>query len=236
MSLGATASAPASTWLTAVRASSSSVSSFCDLDPVRAVPEDAAVAVRGVLAEADVGDEHELGLLGPERAQGPLDDPVVGPGARALLVLLLRDPEQEHGLDPERDELVGLARRASSTEWRVDAPAAPRCATVARPDEERHHEVVELEPRLADERAQRVGAPQPAQARGGEGAHAEQVTSARGRDSGGQPGDHEPRQRAVAERQPHEPRRLARERRPGIEVEERRGEEPRPVRRRGRRR
>ena len=52
MSLGATTSAPASTWLTAVRASSSSVSSFVDL----AVAQHAAVAVARVLAEADVGD------------------------------------------------------------------------------------------------------------------------------------------------------------------------------------
>ena len=44
-----------------------------------------------------------------------------------------------------------------------------------RADEERHHEVVEVEARLAHERAQGVGAPQSAQPRGGKRAHASRL-------------------------------------------------------------
>ena len=88
-----------------------------------AVAQDAAVAVRGVLAEADVGDQDELRLLAPQRAECALDDPVVLPRARALLVLLLRDAEEEQGLDAEGRELP-----------RLDARARPRTAGRSRRD------------------------------------------------------------------------------------------------------
>ena len=147
MSLGATASAPASTWLTAVRASSSSVSSL-STSPSRSTPQWPCARV---LAEADVGDEHELGELGAQRAQRLLDDPVVVPGARALVVLLLRDAEEQHRLDAEPRRALpprARARRPSA----ADRRAAPRSRTRRGRDEERHHEVVEVEPRLAHER------------------------------------------------------------------------------------
>ena len=60
MSLGATMSAPAWARLTAVRASSSSVGSLSTSKPSPVFDDDAAVAVAGVLAEADVGDEDEF--------------------------------------------------------------------------------------------------------------------------------------------------------------------------------
>ena len=59
----------------------------------------------------------------------------------------------------------------SSTENRL-IPGSSSFRTVDGPDEVRHHEVVEVEPCLAHERTQRVGAPQAAQARGRKGAHA----------------------------------------------------------------
>ena len=65
------------------------------------VAEDTAVAMARVLAEADVGDEREGGNLGPQRPQRALHDPVGVPGARPLLVLLLRDSEEQHGPHPE---------------------------------------------------------------------------------------------------------------------------------------
>ena len=149
MSLGATTSAPASTWLTAVRASSSSVSSFDDL----AVAQHAAVAVARVLAEADVRDQGQAGSLRPKRTQRTLDDPVVVPGARALLVLLLRDAEEEQRPDTQRPELDGLADQL------VDGELGDRRKTLDRIDdafararEERHHEAVEVDRRLAHER------------------------------------------------------------------------------------
>jgi hypothetical protein len=70
MSLGATMSAPA-------------------------FASDAAVAVRGVLAEADIGHHYqriELSIL-LEGAQCRLHDAVFGPRARGLLVLLGRKTE-----------------------------------------------------------------------------------------------------------------------------------------------
>ena len=63
MSVGATMSAPAWARETAVRASRGRVASFSIVDSWSpagiCVDHDAAVAVRGVLAEADVGDEDE---------------------------------------------------------------------------------------------------------------------------------------------------------------------------------
>ena len=85
-------------------------------------------------------------------------DAVVVPRAGALLVLLVGDPEQDHGADADADERVDLADDV------VDRPAAHRRQRLVRlgrrPDEERHDEVLEVEPRLAHERraAHRFGA------------------------------------------------------------------------------
>ncbi len=59
-----------------------------DMMDGRVGAQHAAVAVRGVLAEAEVGDHREvrMGLL--DRSGGQLHDALVVPGARALLVLL----------------------------------------------------------------------------------------------------------------------------------------------------
>ena len=47
----------------------------------------AAVAVRGVLAQAEVGDDQQVRVGGLDRARGELDHALVVPRARALLVL-----------------------------------------------------------------------------------------------------------------------------------------------------
>ena len=64
-----------------------------------AVADEAAVAVRGVLAEADVGDHGQLrmGLL--QRPHRHLDDALVVVGARPGLVLVGGDAEEQHGAD-----------------------------------------------------------------------------------------------------------------------------------------
>ncbi len=67
-------SAPARAWLTATRPSTSSVASLS----TAAVADDAAVAVVGVLAAADVGDEEQVGMPLAEPAQRLLHDSVVG--------------------------------------------------------------------------------------------------------------------------------------------------------------
>ncbi len=105
MSLGQTASAPASTCETAVRAMQLERRVVVDLAAV----EDAAVTVRRVLAQADVGEEQQLGEARPQRAQRLLDDPVAGPRARALVVLLLGDAEEDHRLHARPEQLLALA-------------------------------------------------------------------------------------------------------------------------------
>ena len=115
MSLGATASAPASTWLTAVRASRSSVSSFAT-SPSRSTPQCPwLVYSQRQTSVTRVRPRR----LGPERVQRALHDAVVVPGARPLLVLLLRDPEEQDGANAE----LGAAPRPR---------ARPRRPTAAR--------------------------------------------------------------------------------------------------------
>src|SRR5437867_3142824 len=62
--------------------------------------DDPAVAVIGVLAEADIGDEEDPGDLLLQLAEGPLDDSrgVEGTGARR--VLRGGDAEENHARDP----------------------------------------------------------------------------------------------------------------------------------------
>ena len=159
MSLGQTTSAPASTCDTAVRTSSSTRRVVHD---VAVGVDDAAMPVRRVLAEAHVGHQHELGEARPQRAQRALDDAVVDPRARAFLVLLLRQPEEDHRRDAEANELLDLADDA------VDRVAAESGQALVRErlgrDEERHHEVVDRQRRLAREVAQRARPPQAPQA------------------------------------------------------------------------
>ena len=66
--------------------------------------DDAAVAVRGVLAEADVGDEDEgvEGAGGLEGAQTLLDDAVGRVGAGGLLVLFCGQTKEEQAAEAER--------------------------------------------------------------------------------------------------------------------------------------
>ena len=60
---GATTSAPARAWLTACSARSGSVASLSTSTRPPALGQGAAVAVVGVLAEADVGDDQQAGRL-----------------------------------------------------------------------------------------------------------------------------------------------------------------------------
>ena len=130
----------------------------------------AAVAVARVLAQAEVGDHQQVGVLGLDRARGELDDALVVPRARALLVLARREPEQQHGRDPERGGLAGLLHRVADREV-VD----PRHRRDRRPavgavhDEHRVDEVPRGQLRLAHEVADAGGGTEAAQAGGGEG-------------------------------------------------------------------
>ena len=98
MSLGQTTSAPASTCETAVRASSSSVASL-STSSSRSTPQ----------WPCDVYSHRQTsvsssssGKRGAQLAQRALHDAVVVPRARALVVLLLGDAEEDHRLHAER--------------------------------------------------------------------------------------------------------------------------------------
>ena len=140
-----------------------------------AVADDAAVPVRGVLAEAHVGEQHEAAAV--ERPQGTLDDPVVVVGAGAFVVLLVGDAEQDHRLHAEALEFVRLRDDG------LDRVASQPGQVVVRkghgPNEEGHHEVVEVEPGLAHEVADAARAAQPAQACHRKSAHANNLRVAR---------------------------------------------------------
>ena len=109
------------------------------------------MAVRGVLAEAHVRHQQQPWDLRAQRAERALHDPVLLPGAGAFVVLGLGDPEQDHGLNSRAHEPARLLDEI------VDGEAAERRELPVRlrrrPDEERHHERVEVEPRLANEPA-----------------------------------------------------------------------------------
>src|SRR4029077_8305027 len=83
-----------------------------------AVDDDAAVAVRRVLAETDVGEEDELREARPERPQRDLDDSVLLPGAGRLLVLDLRDTEQDDGPNAAPRQRLRLAQQPLDVETR----------------------------------------------------------------------------------------------------------------------
>ena len=170
MSDGATMSAPARAWLTAVRASSSSVASL-STDAV--VAQHPAVAVLGVLAQADVGHHEQVGPRALDRARGELHRALGVPGAGALLVLLGGYPEQQHGGEAEPRGVLCLGDGGGDREpldpgHRRDRLAGPEPSPAAR-DEQRQHQPVSGEVGLAHEAAQASRGAQPAHARLWEG-------------------------------------------------------------------
>ena len=137
-----------------------------------AVADDAAVPMRGVFAQAHVGDHEEIrvGLL--QRADGELDDPLRVVGARAGLVLLARDAEQDHGADPGRLELCRLGDELGDREPLHARHRGHLVAhALAGDHEQRLHEVLGGEIRLAYQVAQCLRAPRAPHA-GGRKAHA----------------------------------------------------------------
>ena len=121
MSLGATTSAPASTCETAVRASSSSEASL-STSPSR---DHAAVAVRGVLAQADVGEQ--------QRAPGTAGAARAAPAARSRRRSTRRSPRRPSPpgsrtgspLRRRARTSSSASRTSRSTVWRA-GPAAAR--------------------------------------------------------------------------------------------------------------
>ena len=139
------------------------------------VVEHTAVAVVGVLVDAEIRDQHQVvAVVVAQVAQCQLDDAVGVPGLRPLGVLRGGDPEQDHGGDAEglqlgdvgpqrRPGVLDLARQGADRLGLVDVLA----------DEQGRDEVVGVEPRLPHHPAQRLGAAQAAEAALGEGHPAE---------------------------------------------------------------
>ena len=123
MSLGATASAPARG--VRDRRLGEQLERHVVVDRA-VVAHHAAVAVDGVLAEADVGDHHELGVRVLDRAHRELHDALVVVGARALLVLLGGHAEQQHG----RARRARAPAPASSTACEIDSRSTPGIASI----------------------------------------------------------------------------------------------------------
>ncbi len=121
--------------------------------------------VAGVLAQAGVGDQHQVGRRATDGAQRLLHDPVVRPRLGAELVLLSGQPEQQqggHARVGHRARLVGDA---------VDRPvvdAGHRRDLLAYVDaghhEQRIDQLVDAQPRLADHASHAARAAQAARA------------------------------------------------------------------------
>jgi hypothetical protein len=128
------------------------------------------VAVARVLAQAQVRDDQDVGVGVLDRPRGELDRALVVPGARALLVLVRGDAEEQDGRDAQRR---GLARLGDGARDRqpVDAGHGSDRGPSFEPllDEERKHEVARVQTRLAHEVAQHRRGAQAAQARLREG-------------------------------------------------------------------
>jgi len=72
--------------------------------------EHAAVAVRGVLAQADVGDDEQVAASAADGAHGVGHDSVLGVPLRATLVLACRQAKEDDACDAQLLDRVRLAR------------------------------------------------------------------------------------------------------------------------------
>ena len=165
MSLGATASAPASAWEIAVLASSSTERSLSTSPPARTMPQ-WPCEVYSQRQTSVIDGEVGVGVL--ERANRHLHDALVVVGAAADLVLGGGDAEEQDRVDPGGGDLAGLLdqvgdREALDARHRVDALAD----TLAGDHEEWLDQLRRRELGLADEAAQGLGPAQAAQAGSG---------------------------------------------------------------------
>jgi hypothetical protein len=128
-----------------------------------AVADEAAVTVRGVLAEADVADHGQLGMGLLQRPQRHLHDPLVVVGPRAGLVLVGGDAEEQDRADARGGDLGRLGdqlgdREALDPGHRFNRLPHP----LPRHDEDRLDQVRGRQLGLADQAAQGRSAAQPA--------------------------------------------------------------------------
>ncbi len=126
---------------------------------------DATVAVGGVLAEADVGDDHQIGSQVLDGPDGPLHRSRRAVRLAPLLVLGLGDAEDQDSRDPEIHHLANFVhqpvhRKAEDSRKRRDLFHLSHAGN----DEDRIDQIVHGQGRLPDHAPQGFSAPQPAHA------------------------------------------------------------------------
>ena len=161
---GAITSAPARAWLTPARPGAAG-SRRCPRRAGRRVSRQrAAMAVVGVLAEADVGDDQQPGRLPLGRAGSPPGrSPRRRERGRAARVLVRGDAEEEDRRDAQLGDLGDRLAEAVERELVLAGhrgDLAPQVRAVV--DEQRVDQVVDRQPMLADQVAEPGMAAEPA--------------------------------------------------------------------------
>ena len=131
--------------------------------------DDAAVPMRHVLAEANIGYHQHVSHFALDGARRPLHDAILGPGAGGHFILLLRQSEQNDGRHSQSTRLAHFLhgfvyRKVEDAGHGAHFFADSRSGA----NEQWIHERFGREPGLADQGAQGFSAPQTAQAVGGE--------------------------------------------------------------------
>ena len=136
-----------------------------DIHATRGIVDDAAVAVTGVLAKANIGNDQQVrrGLFGSRDSR--LHDAVLGVGVAAGGVLFVRDTEQNHAAQAKLGCLRNVLckriwRKLELPRHRVDRPPQ----VLAGADEEWEHEVGRPQLGLTDQLAHCGMVPQSTQA------------------------------------------------------------------------
>ncbi len=136
-----------------------------DVEMVAVDPSYAAVAVAHVFAQADIGDDEELGTFGLDCADRMLHDAIFGVSAGGGFILFVRDAEKKDGLQAGGLGAGGLRCDLAWRELIDPGHAADRAAGADfLVHEKRKDEIVRAEIGLAHEVAQGRGAPQTARA------------------------------------------------------------------------
>ncbi len=148
MSDGATISAPARAWETAAARQQIERRVVVDVT----IANDAAVAMAGVFAETDIGDDDEVRCRVLERTHCVLHDAGIVVRLGTFFVLRCRQPEDQHRGYAKRLEIVSLARYLVERDpklarHRLDLFADARAVG----DEQGIHEVGRRQPRFGDQ-------------------------------------------------------------------------------------
>ena len=127
------------------------------------VSTSAAVAVRHVLAQANIAHQQQAGHFALDGARRLLHDAVIGPGAGGDFVLRLRQAEEDDAGNAQRLHLGALLHRFVDRQVVDPGHGAHFLANAfARANEQRIDEAFRAEAGFADKRAHRFGATQAA--------------------------------------------------------------------------